>query len=370
MIPSELHSIVQSNQALQEYFTHSFRGIKPKGYCGFLSTPEQEYFIAPKICDRESANLDIFLYMLMVAYDVKISNAALASCANARHKIFEVLIRYFADGLFGELKKGVFKQYITTQENLKVLRGKYLVDENLKYNFKHQAIYCEFDEFSMDNELNRFFLFAIKRLMQYSRYDKLGKCEMILDEVEFAHRDYKRINIHFDRLSSRYKQSFELAVMILERLIPLTSRQNKSFAFLFDMGKVFEQFIGKIVQSIDESTKLQCQKNFGNLQLKPDILTQSLIIDTKYKIIKSREELQAGDKYQMFTYGTNFGINKTMLLYPKHGLDVSEDLVLGIREKAIELKMRSIDLESDSGFEGFVEEMKIKLEEMKDGNNH
>ncbi|HIP41348.1 MAG TPA: restriction endonuclease, partial [Campylobacterales bacterium] len=65
---------------------------------------------------------------------------------------------------------------------MKVLRGRYVIEKNFT-NFYHQNIYCEFDEFSMDNELNRFFLFAIRVFKRYSSYSNLSRCEMVLDEV-------------------------------------------------------------------------------------------------------------------------------------------------------------------------------------------
>ncbi len=63
----------------------------------------------------------------------------------------------FASGLLNELKKGIYKEYITEQDNLPVLKGKYLINENLKYNFTKNKIYCEYDEFSPNNFLNQFF---------------------------------------------------------------------------------------------------------------------------------------------------------------------------------------------------------------------
>jgi 5-methylcytosine-specific restriction enzyme subunit McrC len=148
--------------------------------------------------------------------------------------------------------------------------------------------------------------------------------------------------------------------MILKKYIPLMSQDKKSFAFLFNMNELFENFVGKLVPN----AKLQNQKIFGNLSLKPDILTESLIIDTKYKKVSSRDDLSTADKYQMFTYGKNFHVKNTMLLYPKHVDDVCEDLVLGKDEDSVNLAMRSLDLEFDGGYEGFVVEMKRRIEEI------
>ena len=368
-IPNEHHRLIdyiKHNEAIQKFFTVEFQKIKSNNYCGFLQIQNENYFIIPKIADSETENLNIFIYMLLYAYDIKTSNEEIATFDNAKFKIMEIFIRFFADKLIEELKRGVYKNYISNEENLKVLRGKYLIEKNFS-NFYHQNIYCEFDEFSQNNELNRFFLFAIKTFQRYSNYQNLHLCEMMFDEVALHHIDINRITIHFDKLNERFKRTFEMALMILKMLSPLVdSNDNKSFAFLFDMAEVFEKFIGNIYKTIDNSAKLQYQKNFGNLQLKPDIVTNNMIIDTKYKIVSNKDDLATNDKYQMFAYGINFGIKNTMLLYPKHFQKdfKDEDLKLGTGDNEVSLKMRSIDLKCDENYEKFIKEIRVKLKKI------
>lgn len=363
-IPKELHKHIENNSRLHNYFESGFTGIKPKNYCGFLSLDGESYFIVPKISDQDPQNLNIFIYMLIYAYNIKLSNEELLNAKNEEHKIFELFIRLFSDTLLDEFKRGVFKQYVTLQENLKVLRGKYIIDKNFN-NFYHQNIYCEFDEFSMDNELNRFFLYAIRIFKKYSSYTNLHRCETILDEVTYFNIDFKRLNIHFDRMNSRYKKSYEVALMILQKLVPMTNTcTNKSFAFLFDMAEVFEKFIGRMYQEVDLTTQLQKQGNFGSLVLIPDIMTADEIIDTKYKKIHNRNDLSVKDKYQMFAYGINFKVKDTMLLYPKHLVDVYDNLELGKGDDMISLKMRSIDLNFDGKYENFLNVLQNRIKEI------
>ena len=369
-IPPELVSHIENNKALHPYFESSYGKIKPKNYCGFLSIDGESYFIVPKIANGATENLNIFIYMLVYAYDIRLSHEMLFAAQNEEHRIFEVFIRLFSDELLNEFKQGVFKKYITLQENLKVLRGKYLLEKNLT-NFYHQNLYCEFDEFSMDNELNQFFLYAIRMFQKYSSYVNLHRCEAVLDEVDYFNVDFKRLNIHFDRMNSRYKKSYEVAQLILRKLVPMTSAgTQKSFAFLFDMAEVFEKFVGRLYQEIDATTQLQVQKNFGNLQLKPDIITEIMIIDTKYKSVKDRDELAAHDKYQMFTYGANFKIRDVLLLYPKHLVDVDERLELGVGDELIRLQMRSLDMEYDGGYESYIRGIKTRVEEINNAKNN
>jgi len=189
---------------------------------------------------------------------------------------------------------------------------------------------------------------------------------MVLDEVEYLNIDFNRLNIYFDRMSSRYKKSYEVALMILNKLVPMTdSSNNKSFAFLFDMAVVFEKFVEKMYKEIDASTIGQYSKSFGKLHLRPDIYTNNKIIDVKYKSY-DRSGLSRDDKYQMYVYySKNFGIQDTMLLYPKHIEDVDENLELGEGEEMVRLELRSLDLGFNGGYDEFVDEMRERLEKIR-----
>ncbi len=358
----EIEKFIIENKSLYNSFEKDFKGIKPKNCCGFLKINDEDYFIIPKICNEDEKNLNIFIYMLLFAYDIKIKNEDLSQLENIKYNFLKIFIKFFSDTLLEELKRGLSKNYINKEEKLKVLKGKYLIKENFS-NFYHQNIYCQFDEFSMNNELNQFFVYVIKIFKRYSNTSNLFRCESMFDEVEEKHIDIERLKIKFDRLNNRFKKSFDIAILILKSLSSQTENsKNNSFTFLFDMSEVFEKFIGNLYKQIDNTTELQVEKNYGNLKLKPDILTDNLIIDTKYKLVKNKEDLKTNDKYQMFTYGINFNRKETMLLYPKHIFDVYEDLKLGKDDILVNLKMRSIELISENfEFDEYIEEIRRRL---------
>ncbi|MBU1659070.1 McrC family protein [bacterium] len=365
----KLKLYIINTPALHKYFKLDWNILKSRQYCGILNFEGEDFYLLPKISNKdndEKQNLNTFIYMLMYAYDIKLQNEDISTCQNESHTILEVFIQLYAKKLFAELQQGIYKEYITEQENLTTLRGKYLINENLKTNHIKNKIYCEYDEFSMNNELNQFFLYAVKSLMLFAKDKRLlMACEIALDEVEIKSFDINYLSIHFHRLNARYKESFEFALLLLSKSIPLFAKDKKSFAFLFDMNELFEKFIGRIFKELDPNTKLQNQKNFGNLQLKPDIITTNMIIDTKYKILKTKDDLATNDKYQMFVYGTNFGIKNTMLLYPKHLEHFDYEMRLGKDEREIGLKIKSIDLGFDGGYSEFMEEIKNRIGELR-----
>lgn len=364
----ELKNHIINTTELHKYFTLDWKDLKAKQYCGILNFDNQDFYILPKIANHnDEQNLNIFIYMLMYAYDVKLSNEQIANCANQEHTILEVFVQMFAINLLNELKKGLYKEYLTKQDNLPVLKGKYLINENLKYNFTKNKIYCEYDEFSENNSLNQFFLYAIKYLQKFVNDKKLLKqCELIFDEVEYKLVDINRVEtINFNRLNMRFKTSFEIALLLLRQSIPLFHKDKKSFAFLFDMNVLFEKFIARMAKELDNNGKIQNKDNFGDLTLKPDIILKNQIIDTKYKKIRSIEDIKQSDKLQAFTYGINYNVGNVMLLYPKDEKDVIYDLVLGKDDKKVELKIRTIDLNfSGNEYKEYIEEIKLRVESL------
>jgi len=365
-VPEEIWKTIIDNKSLHKYFKEDWGKIRTQQYCGILNIYNKDYFILPKISKQDENNLDIFIYMLMYCNDIKLENEQLASCQNHKHSFIEVFIQMFAQNLFKELKKGIYKEYITQEDNLTILRGKYLINENLKYNFSKTKIYCEYDEFSMNNSLNQFFLYAIKILAKSVKDKKLLKqCELIFDEVEDKNFDINSLNIHFNRLNQRFKDSFEFALLLLNKYIPLFSLDKKSFAFLFDMNILFEKFIGKMSKEIEPNTKLQSCDTFEDLILKPDIIVNDLIIDTKYKKLSSEHKIKRDDKFQMYVYANNYKIKNTMLLYPKYKNEYDDELILGKNENKVNLRIKTVDLNyDDSSYSEYIRSIKIKLEKI------
>lgn len=368
----DLKTHIIENSSLHKYFKLDWKTLNARQYCGILNFDNQDFYILPKIANRndeqeDEQNLNIFIYMLMYAYNINLSNEQIASCQNQKHSILEVFVQMFASNLLNELKKGIYKEYITQQDNLPVLKGKYLINENLKYNFTKNKIYCEYDEFSPNNSLNQFFLYAIKYLQKFVKDKKLLKqCELIFDEVEYKSVDINKLDrIHFSRLNQRFKTSFEIAILLLKQSIPLFSQDKKSFAFLFDMNILFEKFIARVVKELDDNAKIQNQDNFNDLILKPDIILKNQIIDTKYKKIKSIEDIKQSDKLQAFAYGVNYGVDNVMLLYPEY-LDVIEgNIDLGENDTNVVLKIKTINLNfSGNDYKEYIDEIIKRVKEI------
>jgi len=63
----------------------------------------------------------------------------------------------------------------------------------------------------------------------------------------------------------------------------------------------------------------------------------------------------------MFAYGVNFKVRETMLLYPKHLVDLDDRLALGEGDELIWLEMRSLNLGFDGGYGEYVDELRQRI---------
>lgn len=336
----------------QRYFSEKWGEVKATQYCGVLKIGNQTLTILPKIDKHNDiANLRYLTYMLSYVYDLKMDES-IASTDTENSPILELLISIFSRELIGEVEKGLYREYISVQDNLQVMRGRYLAGMDVRTNFVRDKIYCEYDEFSADNSLNALFAYAVDVCRRVTKSDdnrrRLATLHLMFDDVKAYYNPHTVI--HWHRLNERFRGAYRIAELILKHLtIRFDRTGSNDWAFMFDMNVLFEQFVGKIIKSIEPATILQAENNFGNLKLKPDILIpHRLIIDTKYKKVLGKEDVKRDDKYQMYVYGKNYGISQTMLLYPKHLEDVSEELYLGKRDEGVALKMRNIELHNNA----------------------
>jgi 5-methylcytosine-specific restriction enzyme subunit McrC len=123
-----------------------------------------------------------------------------------------------------------------------------------------------------------------------------------------------------------------------------------SFAFMFDMNQLFEEFIAGFIRRelrdvwqaqgwafrAQSGTRHLLRDAFGNplFKLVPDIRFESapnqtaLVVDTKYKLLDpsaAKAGVAEADAYQMFAYKERYGCPRVVLLYPQADASVSRD---------------------------------------------
>lgn len=339
------------------------------------------------------------LVLLRYAFDLKAYENEVAAMRKKPADWFEILTFLYAKNLQEALKRGIFRNYITYEENLGVLKGKWLISQHLKINpFQKHRFYVQYDEFISDNLLNQVLKHAAVQMrhqsMDASNRQQLAMLSDWMDEVTLppALNNAALEQIIFTRLNERFRPLFNLAKLFLEHQATETKVGNtNAFAYTFDMNKLFEKFIARFIQehrgrilrgTIYErcailekargSHKWLAKDDSGKdiFMLEPDIIfknkdgTVPLIIDTKYKILNDEERkagIKEGDMYQAVAYAQIYKCPKIILIYPQSAnMEVIQRnyTLNGLNKTTISIGTVNLNLQLDKDFVKLIEEVR------------
>ncbi len=253
---------------------------------------------------------DNLLVMLGEAGDVPLRSRDLADLGTRRAPLHETLIALYARQLRAEVLRGADRGYIDEMDDLRMLRGKLLIGRHVARNAaRRERFSCSFQEFTVNTELNRVLKASCRVLLGLTRsgetHEALSHCVLMLDDVDDAVDARALLNrVVLTRQNDRYTDLFAFARLVLQQLSPTAKRGRSTvFSLLFDMERVFEDFIAAMVRrgvrSLNDGTRAfpQARKRRrhlmegdrgGVVNLKPDILIEGpgdrrLVVDTKWK---------------------------------------------------------------------------------------
>lgn len=332
-------SMVLYNEKNQsKYFTVIHKGIQFNSYVGVIQIGGLTIEILPK-ADNDNSNSEtqkkkwqsVLLNMLRVCKHITVDNVSETNLSKRYNSILEVYFEMYLNELEILIKRGLIKKYRRVQSNQLALRGKLLFGQNIQKNIVHkERFYCEHQVYDKEHLLHLILLKGLKvldSLISSHLKDKLNR-------LLFEFYDYKEINInatHFDKInlerkSLPYKKAIDIAKMLILNYSPnLNSGNDNMLTLLFDMNKLWEEYIYRILHKHrPEGYSVNFQNKTGfweHKTIRPDIVITSdsdetIVIDTKWKIVDSRNPSD-DDLKQMFTYNLHWEAEKSMLLYPK-----------------------------------------------------
>ena len=404
-------------EIIEKYYSKQFdilanNNIRAKQFCGVCQIRKNTIEVLPKIFSKNKnfENLKkekklIFkglLFMLSNTKKLKITDTEISKLSKSENSIFEIFIHLFSKNLLELLIKDYKKNYTQKEENLNFLKGKLNFIKNIKYNFVNKAkFYCEFEEFEENILMNQILKSCVRKLLRFTKsnenFNLLRKCDFIMGDVDFIKFQNPKVcdRVIFTRLNNEYKKVFELAKLLLFGNSPKIHNDNfETFSFMFDMNKLFEEFIFEILKenkSVFKINNIQSEnprlsifneedeKKRNSFQLKPDILinvkeigkekTAQIILDTKYKKISKKEKnygVSQSDIYQIFTYSKYYKSKRNILLYPKY--EENFNINLKNKDKEFDLNVITIDLslEDNLNLNGYKKKIKERfLDKMK-----
>ena len=343
--------------------------IQARNYVGVLQTKSGLTIeILPKIADKNDAERSkaVFIKMLRALKNFPFKSSNLASLKTQNLPLLEIFISMFLCELEALVKKGIKSDYVTLEENLNFLKGKLNINEQIKRNSIHkERFYVGYSEFLSDIKINQIIKTTLKFLYKKSNssknQQKIRELLFIFDEVSEC-EDYKNFfaKLVINRQVKHYEQTLLWCkIFLLNNSFTPHKGDDLGFALLFDMNALFESYVGNFIKKSFPGTILQHSEKHlvedpKSFKLRPDIfLKGKFIADTKWKIVKSKDDISQADLYQLYAYGKKHECDKLHLIYPK--IDDIRQKTMNFRyDDEMLLEILYFDLEKDENNENLL----------------
>lgn len=344
--------------------------IQARNYVGVLQTKSGLTIeILPKIAEKNNTERSkaVLIKMLKTLKNFPFKSSNLASLKTQNLPLLEIFISMFLCELETLVKKGIKSDYVMLEDNLKFLRGKLNINEQIKRNSIHkERFYVEYSEFLNDIKINQIIKTTLKFLYKKSNssknQQKIRELLFIFDEVSTC-EDYKNFftNYTINRQVKHYEQTLLWCkIFLLGNSFTPHKGDDLAFALLFDMNTLFESYVGNFIKKKRADVSLQHSEkhlieNPKSFRLRPDIfLKDKFIADTKWKIIRQdinesekKYKISQADLYQLYAYGKKYECGELYLIYPKIDGAKQESMKFEY-EKDIQLEILYFNLENDS----------------------
>lgn len=349
--PHHFNALVKYNDLHKsKYFTVGFKKIIFKSYVGVIQAGDKVIEILPK-ADRETNENNIIkwqsalLYMLKRAGFIKINESEKTSQQSHRNNLLDIYIFTFLNEVNQLIHAGLIKKYNSIRKNETSLKGRLLVEKQIQFNNIHkERFFTEHTIYTRNNIFNAILKKALEIIKltstNYSIKQGVSKHLLYFEDIDSWNGKIEEFDkLIFDRKTKPYAYAIELSRMIILNFCPDMSAGNKPIlAILFDMNKLFEKFIYKLLKKEEKKfSKYHLCVRQQNRQLfwkdksiRPDILidykilinnelvSQRIIVDTKWKIITANNPSN-DDLKQMYAYNLQFNSYRSVLFYPSTG---------------------------------------------------
>lgn len=326
---------------------YDYNKIKFINYVGIIKINNLIIEILPKISLSNDIIKDrkMLIFMLSKCNKLSVDIKELLNSNILNNSLLDILAKVYSKKLLNELQKGLYREYVSKEEALSIIKGKILISKSIKENtINKNKMNCKYDEFTEDNLFNAILKRAINVILFSIKNDDVKKELNIINNLfndvsDIYISNNIILNYKLNRMNNRFLECFTLAKLIL-----LNSSMDKSlgkengFSILFEMNYLYEEYIEVLLKEAFNDTNISINtqeksryllwntlKERNEIALKPDIVIYKdnkpkVIIDTKWKSssINNREIYSQSDIYQMYAYITTYTeCEECILLYPK-----------------------------------------------------
>lgn len=327
------------------YFEAIRHGVKFKNYVGVIQIGGTTIEILPK-ADKLNTNSvteikvwhNVLLKMLAHCKKIKVNSVSEASLRKRYQSLLDLYFELYLIEVNQLVQQGLIKKYNQKTGNILALKGRMDFAKNIQQNVIRQERFFTTHQVYDYNHLTNQILFKALKVLK-----TISNNSYLIDGINRLLTNFPEINeieinkSHFDKITSNrktapYNEAIKIAKMILLNYSPdIKGGDENMIALLFDMNKLWEEYIYRMLLKIDDpSIKVSFQnrdKFWEDKIIKPDIViikneiidgekeTSHYVIDTKWKV-KDYAEPDDDDLKQMYVYNMYWKSEKSMLLYP------------------------------------------------------
>ena len=250
---------------------------------------------------KEDKSKEILIKMLKTLKKSPFKDFNMANLKSSKMPLLEIFISMFLEELSKLIKKGIKSDYITKEENLKFLKGKLKISEQIKQNSIHkERFFVEYEEFMSDRIENKLIKTTLQYLYKKAKSNKnqqrIREFLFVFDEIGISHN----IKTDFSNLKlNRQMKDYEQILLWCKTFLVGNSfspykGNDVAFALLFDMNLLFESYVFDYLKKEGNFENITAQhreyylayeNDSGRFRLKPDIVinhqSKTIIADTK-----------------------------------------------------------------------------------------
>ncbi|MCT7482499.1 McrC family protein [Aliarcobacter cryaerophilus] len=305
-------------------FTGNGKYLQAKSYVGTIQTTSGFILeILPKtVKDNDiEKSKQIFMKLLHLLY--KLPNYKNINSTNFERiknlEIFEIFIFMFLEEVGIIIKKGIKSDYVGFEDNLFYLKGKLLINEQIKRNSIHkERFYVQYDDYNQNRAENRLIKSTLKLLSNISRdFDNQRKIRQYLEHMNWIElslnidKDFSMVKT--GRGMEHYKNALIWSKVFLKKeSFSSFSGDTVAFAILYPMEKLFECFVQWWLEKKYQHLQIEAQNGGVDFvkklfTVRPDFLIKKdnqviCVADAKWKLIEKDCDFSQSDFYQLFAY--------------------------------------------------------------------
>jgi len=329
------------------YFNLTHNGIQFNEHVGVIQVGNLLIEVLPKadksehLKSEEKKWRDMLIGMMRAvgSFDTKVtSNSQLKIKANT---VLDLYIEMFINEVEYLLHTGLIKKYRKTEGNATSLKGCLVFNKQLQQNLSHEErFYVRHSTYDIENQWQILLNTAIKFIKQIntnvSLHSRIGALMLFFPEmptIKVTEAHFEKLV--YDRKTEGYRKAIEIAKLLLLQYHPdLSKGRNNVLALMFDMNKLWEQFVYISLRKYCSDCKVSAQTsklfwqpdNGYRTGIRPDIVIEkeknTIVLDTKWKNLHGYNP-STEDLRQMYVYHEFYKAQKTALIYPGMGAEIT-----------------------------------------------